>query len=145
MSSPREGRSTTASQSNSSSPLDSLELVRASLESVQTNIFLADPSMNIIYANDRALETLRGLEEEIRKVFGVEVDQIVGASIHRFHKDKRRVERILRNPASAYSSDAAPRSPTPAHVVAPGATAKTNTRAASAISPTNRFLSLKSP
>lgn len=99
MSSPREGRSS-AAQANSSTPLDSLEFVQASLESVQTNIFLADPTMNIIYANARALETLRRIGDEIRKAFGVEVDQIVGASIHRFHKDKRRVERILRNPAA---------------------------------------------
>src|SRR5262245_13897918 len=37
---------------------------------------------------------------EIRSAFGVEVENIVGASIHRFHKDKRRIEQILRNPAS---------------------------------------------
>src|SRR5262249_51366647 len=35
---------------------------------------------------------------EIRKAFGVEVDDIVGGSIHRFHKSKENVERILRNP-----------------------------------------------
>ena len=28
------------------------------------------------------------------------MDDIVGGTIHRFHKDKRRVERILRNPAA---------------------------------------------
>jgi methyl-accepting chemotaxis protein len=80
--------------------LDSLEFVRSSLDSVQTNIFLADPQFTIIFANERALETLRGMESEIRKAFGVDVDDIVGGSIHRFHKDSRRVERILRNPAA---------------------------------------------
>lgn len=80
--------------------LDSLEFVRASLASVQANVFIADPQFTIIFANERALQTLRGIEEEIRKAFGVDVDDIVGASIHRFHKDKRRVERILRNPAA---------------------------------------------
>jgi methyl-accepting chemotaxis protein len=80
--------------------LDSLDFLRASLSDVQANIFVADTTFNIIYANERALETLRGLEGEIRKAFGVEVEDIVGASIHRFHKDKRRVERILRNPAA---------------------------------------------
>jgi methyl-accepting chemotaxis protein len=80
--------------------LDSLEFVRASLNSVQTNIFMADTRFNIIFANERALETLRGIEEEIRKAFGVGVDEIIGGSIHRFHKDKRMVERILRNPAA---------------------------------------------
>jgi methyl-accepting chemotaxis protein len=81
-------------------PLGSPDFLKAALASVQANIFVADPKLNIIYANDRALETLRGIAGEVRKAFGVEVDDVVGASIHRFHKDKRRVERILRNPAA---------------------------------------------
>jgi methyl-accepting chemotaxis protein len=80
--------------------MDSLDFVKASLASIQTNIFLADTNFIIIYANERALETLRTIEGEIRKAFNVEVDDIVGASIHRFHKDRRRVERILRNPTA---------------------------------------------
>ena len=78
--------------------LDSLDFLRASLSSVQANIFVADTTFNIVYVNDRAMETLRGIEGEIQKAFDVEVEDIVGATIHRFHKDKRRVERILRNP-----------------------------------------------
>jgi methyl-accepting chemotaxis protein len=80
--------------------LDSLDFVRASLASVQTNVFLADPSFTIVYANERALATLRRIADEIRAAFGVEVDDIVGGSIHRFHRDPRRVEQILRNPAA---------------------------------------------
>jgi methyl-accepting chemotaxis protein len=80
--------------------LKSLDFIRASLESVQTNIFVADARFNIIFANERALQTLRGIEGEIRKAFGVEVHDIVGGSIHRFHKSKENVERILRNPAA---------------------------------------------
>jgi methyl-accepting chemotaxis protein len=80
--------------------LDSLEFVRAGLESVQTNIFVADARFTIIFANDRALRTLRGMADEIRKAFSVDVERIVGGSIHRFHKDPRGVERILRNPAA---------------------------------------------
>jgi methyl-accepting chemotaxis protein len=84
----------------SNGQLKSLEFVRAGLDSVQTNIFLADTRFNIIFANERALQTLRGMESEVRKAFGVEVDDIVGGSIHRFHKSKENVERILRNPAA---------------------------------------------
>jgi methyl-accepting chemotaxis protein len=80
--------------------LNSLDFLRASLSSVQANVFLADTDFIIIYANDRALETLRTIEGEIKKAFGVDVDDIVGATIHRFHKDARRVERILRSPAA---------------------------------------------
>jgi methyl-accepting chemotaxis protein len=80
--------------------LNSLDFLRATLASVQANIFLADREFVLIYANERAMETLRSIEGEVQKAFGVAVDDIVGASIHRFHKDKRRVERILRNPAA---------------------------------------------
>src|SRR5262249_53068208 len=80
--------------------LDSLDFLRASLDSLQANVFLADSQLNIIYANERALETLRGIEGEVRKAFNVEIDDIIGGTIHRFHKDKRKVERILRNPGA---------------------------------------------
>ena len=36
------------------------------------------------------MDTLRGIEDEVRKAFGVEIDDIVGGSIHRFHKDAAR-------------------------------------------------------
>ena len=45
--------------------LDSLAFVRASLAHVQTNVFLADPALTLIYANERALQTLRGLADEM--------------------------------------------------------------------------------
>ena len=78
--------------------LNSIDFLRESLSALQANIFIADPSLTLVYANERALETLRGLAGEIEAAFGVEVDEVVGASIHRFHKDKRRIERILKNP-----------------------------------------------
>jgi methyl-accepting chemotaxis protein len=84
----------------SNGQLDSLEFLQSTLDSVQTNIFLADTRLTIVFANERALKTLRGMEEEIRKAFKVAVDDIVGGSIHRFHKEPRGVERILRNPAA---------------------------------------------
>ena len=82
------------------SGLDSLEFVQASLAFVQTNIFIADSSFNIVYANNYAMATLNKIAGEVRDVFGVEVSEVVGGTIHRFHKDKHRVERILRNPAA---------------------------------------------
>lgn len=80
--------------------LTSSDFLRAAFGGLQTNVFIADPKLTIIYANDRALETLRGISGDIRKAFGIEIDDIVGGSIHRFHKDIRRVERILRNPVA---------------------------------------------
>jgi methyl-accepting chemotaxis protein len=89
----------TADKTGTDGRAGSLDLVRAALECVQTNIFLADPNFTVVYANARALDTLRGFEGELRKAFDVGADGVVGGSIHRFHKDKDAVERILRNPA----------------------------------------------
>jgi methyl-accepting chemotaxis protein len=98
MSTPSESRRPPAATNNGQ--LDSLDFVRASLASLQANILVADATFTVVYVNERALETLHSIEDEIRKAFGVDVDEIVGSSVFRFHKDKRRVERILRNPAS---------------------------------------------
>jgi methyl-accepting chemotaxis protein len=80
--------------------MDSLEFLRASLAGIQTNIFLANAKCTIVYANERAKESLRAIEDEIRNAFGVDVEEIVGDTIYHFHNDKRRLERILRNPES---------------------------------------------
>jgi methyl-accepting chemotaxis protein len=84
----------------STGPLASLDFLRAAFASLQANVFIADPKLTLVYANDRALETLRGLDGELRKAFGVGAADVVGGSIHRFHKDPRTVERVLRNPAA---------------------------------------------
>jgi methyl-accepting chemotaxis protein len=96
---PKKAATRPAARSQSG-PLASVEFLRAAFGSLQTNVFIADPQLNLVYANDRALATLRGLEGELRKAFGVGVDELVGGSIHRFHRDPRKVERLLRNPAA---------------------------------------------
>lgn len=73
----------------------STELLASAMSGVQTNILIADSSLTIVFANPMALATLRLIESEIKKVFHVDVDQIVGSSIHAFHKDAKRIERIL--------------------------------------------------
>ncbi len=74
--------------------------LRSSLDSVQANIMVADADLKLIYVNPRALQTLTFLEQDIRKAFGISVSELLGESIHRFHRDPRHVESILRNPAS---------------------------------------------
>jgi len=71
--------------------------LRATLDSLQTNVFIADAQLNLVYANARALATARVFESDIRKLFGIGVEELVGASIHRFHRNPRHVEDILRH------------------------------------------------
>jgi methyl-accepting chemotaxis protein len=72
-----------------------LKMAAASLDSLRVNIFVANVDFEIVYINPCANETLGKMADEIRRVFGMEVDAMVGASIHRFHNDPQRVERIL--------------------------------------------------
>jgi len=79
--------------------LGDLESAQSTLDCVQANIFVADPQLNVIYMNPKAADTMRTVGPEVQKIFGVSAGQLLGGSIHRFHKDARRVEDILRNPA----------------------------------------------
>jgi methyl-accepting chemotaxis protein len=74
------------------------QFLKAALDDLQTNVFVADPGFRLVFANSRALATLREIEAEVRKAFGVGVDEIVGSSIHRFHRDAHRIEQILTDP-----------------------------------------------
>jgi methyl-accepting chemotaxis protein len=82
---------------------DSLKAVGgsfSSLNKVQANILVADADFNLIFANENAVKTLGIIKEQIYAEFGVSVNEIVGGSIHRFHKDPGRIEKLLRNPSA---------------------------------------------
>lgn len=80
--------------------LKSSEKLLASLESMQVNLLFADPQYNLIYANKMAINTLSGIKDDIRKEFNVSIEDMVGGSIHRFHRNPDAIERILRDPRS---------------------------------------------
>jgi len=92
---PTSGSAATAPVTDPTGTLDNL---RGCLDCVEANVFVADNSLRLVYSNKRATRTLRSIAGEIRKVFGVSPDQILGGSIHRFHRDPERIEAILRNP-----------------------------------------------
>ena len=70
------------------------------IDSVQANVLMADTNFNLIYANQSALNTLELIKEQIYDEFGVSLNELVGGSIHRFHKDPQKIEKILRNPTA---------------------------------------------
>lgn len=49
--------------------------------------------------NTCARKSLKRVESSLRNVFKVNIDDILGGSIHRFHRDPGKVEAILRNPS----------------------------------------------
>lgn len=72
-----------------------LDSARPALDLLRANVMMADRQLRLAYANPAALETLRNVEPEVRQAFGLGVGDMLGGSIHRFHRDPARVERIL--------------------------------------------------
>lgn len=80
--------------------IDHLAELRACLDKLQMNVFIADKNLNLVYMNQIARNTLKTIESELQKVFGLGVDDLLGGSIHRFHKEPQKVEAVLRDPSS---------------------------------------------
>ncbi len=78
----------------SSSPL------RATLESLNNNCFVADLELNLVWMNRKAEETLKSLAPAIRSTFGLSLGDLLNGSIHRFHRDPARIDRILADPGA---------------------------------------------
>jgi len=74
--------------------------LHACINSLPANVFVADKDFNLVYMNAHAKKTLKAIEPTIQEVFQLNVDDIQGGSIHRFHRDRRKVEAILRNPSA---------------------------------------------
>jgi methyl-accepting chemotaxis protein len=70
------------------------------LDNVQANVLVADTDFNLVYANKSAINTLETIKEQIYEAFRVPLNDLLGGSIHRFHKDPQKIERILRNPSA---------------------------------------------
>ena len=79
-------------------PFADISSLRAALDSIQANIFIADRDFKLIYMNPKAEKTLNDIENAIFKVFGVRVEDFIGGSIHRFHRHPDQVEKVLMDP-----------------------------------------------
>lgn len=89
----------TATPSLVANPLQDTQALHACLDHVETNVFVADAELRLVYANRRALRTLESIADEIERVFKVKRDEVLGGSIHRFHRNPAAVERVLRDPS----------------------------------------------
>ncbi len=75
-------------------------LSKAALDALQTNVFIADRDFNLVYMNKRAAETLKVAAPEIKRIFDLDIEELLHGSIHRFHRDPAAVEKILNNPGA---------------------------------------------
>ncbi|MBU4213435.1 MAG: hypothetical protein KJ792_02115 [Actinobacteria bacterium] len=94
------GRSARADASLQQLLADSSNPLAAVLESLHANCFVADLDLTLVWSNRAAQVTMVGLAPAVRAAFGLDVGQMVGGSIHRFHKDPARIEKILLDPSA---------------------------------------------
>jgi methyl-accepting chemotaxis protein len=74
--------------------------LKAILDSLEAKVFVCDRDLNLVYANRAAVRTAMTFADQFQRVFGTGLGDLLGGSVHRFHKDPARIERILRNPAN---------------------------------------------
>ena len=70
---------------------------RPALDHLSSNVMAADLDLVLRYLNPAAMTTLQGIAPALRESFGLRVEDLLGGSIHRMHRDPARVERILRS------------------------------------------------
>ncbi len=80
--------------------LNSLSGLKACLDNLDTNVFVTDENLTLVYMNTKAEQTCRTVENDIYECFQVRVDELLGDSIHRFHKNPQLIETTLKNPAN---------------------------------------------
>jgi hypothetical protein len=75
------------------------------VNSLEHNVFIANLDLMLVFINRFGLQTLQKIEPDIRSAFGVTLSEVLGGSIHRFHRDPARIERIL-NDSSRFPHNA---------------------------------------
>ncbi|MEM9352088.1 MAG: methyl-accepting chemotaxis protein [Planctomycetota bacterium] len=68
------------------------------VDQIPANVMMADAEFRLVYANPAAVRTLETIADQVRETFNVELKDLMGGSIHRFHRNPHAVEEILRDP-----------------------------------------------
>ena len=69
--------------------LKSITRSNSLLDHLGACVFVVDKDLKIVFANKRAVETLRSIEDALSKSLGLRADQIVGANLSRFGGDEK--------------------------------------------------------
>jgi len=76
--------------------IEDLHILKDILEEAPYNVMIADADENIVFVNRSARETLQAVEDELASYLpGFRSDEVVGGSIHRYHKDPAAIKKIL--------------------------------------------------
>ncbi|MCF6323385.1 MAG: methyl-accepting chemotaxis protein [Gammaproteobacteria bacterium] len=76
--------------------MDNLGIMKDILEHAPVNIMIADVDENVVFVNHQAREILTAAEEELATYIpGFKVSEVIGGSIHRYHKDPVIIKNVL--------------------------------------------------
>lgn len=69
------------------------------VDSLGTNVLIADVDRTLVYMNERSEATLRAIEDIVEKELGLSVDELVGGSLDRFHGSRaKEIAKTLSDP-----------------------------------------------
>jgi methyl-accepting chemotaxis protein len=84
------------SQLGSAAVMNDIEVLKDILEHAPINVMIADADENVVFVNRLAREILTEVEDELAGYIpGFKVSEVIGGSIHRYHKDPEAIKRIL--------------------------------------------------
>lgn len=80
----------------SESVVENLDIMKDILEHAPINIMMADADENVVFVNKQARDILSAVESELATYIpGFKVSEVIGGSIHRYHKDPGLIKDIL--------------------------------------------------
>jgi len=83
-------------QFSSQSVMSDLDVMKDILEHAPINIMMADADENVVFVNRQAREILQQVENELATYIpGFKVSEVIGGSIHRYHKDPSIIKHVL--------------------------------------------------
>jgi methyl-accepting chemotaxis protein len=75
--------------------------MKAALDALGTNVFVADRDLKLVYMNSRAMDIMGSMGPTIEKLFGVSYRELIGTKIDAFHGNRAREIRLrLSDPAN---------------------------------------------
>lgn len=76
--------------------MNNIEAMKDILEHAPINIMIADADENVAFVNRQAREILLEVEDELATYIpGFKVSEVMGGSIHRYHKDPDAIKKVL--------------------------------------------------
>jgi hypothetical protein len=76
-----------------------LDGMRGALDSLGTNVFIADRDLRLVYKNRCAAEVMKSISATVEKLFRVRFEDLIGTHIDSFHGDRmREIRRTLDDP-----------------------------------------------